>query len=267
MIRALAAAGLRVSVDTRHAATMAAALDAGAAIVNDVYALGHDPAAAPLVAARGCPVVLMHMRGTPADMYAQARYDDVAADVTRELGQRIAAAERAGIARGQDRDRSRHRLRQDRRAIRGVAAPAARTWRARLPHPGRRLTKVVPRGGYRASRIRAAACPAPWPPACSLCRGVPPSCGCTTLRKPFRRSGSGGPWHPDECFHCLGSTGYMPHCSRQDGAADDTRETPVRNRRHPRHREHRSDDRRDGAAAGPGGRASCSPAAAIAIAW
>lgn len=99
VIRALAAAGVRVSVDTRHAETMAAALDAGATIVNDVYALGYDPAAAPLVAARGCPVVLMHMRGTPAEMYAQAHYDDVAAEVARELGQQIAAAERAGIAR------------------------------------------------------------------------------------------------------------------------------------------------------------------------
>jgi dihydropteroate synthase len=99
VIRALAAAGLRVSVDTRHAATMAAALDSGAAIVNDVYALSHDPAATPLVAARGCPVVLMHMRGTPADMYALASYDDIAADVARELGERIDSAERAGIAR------------------------------------------------------------------------------------------------------------------------------------------------------------------------
>ena len=97
VIRTLAAAGVRVSVDTRHAATMAAALDAGATIINDVYALSHDPEAAPLVAARGCPVVLMHMRGTPADMYAQARYDDVAAEVARELGQQIAVAERAGI--------------------------------------------------------------------------------------------------------------------------------------------------------------------------
>jgi dihydropteroate synthase len=96
VIRALAIAGLRISVDTRHASTMAAALDAGATIVNDVYALAHDRAAA-LVASRGCPVVLMHMRGTPADMYAQARYDDVAADVMRELGERIEAAERAGI--------------------------------------------------------------------------------------------------------------------------------------------------------------------------
>jgi dihydropteroate synthase len=78
---------------------MAAALDAGAAIVNDVSALGFDPDAARLVAARGCPVVLMHMRGTPAAMHTEARYDDVVADVKRELRDRVAAAERAGIAR------------------------------------------------------------------------------------------------------------------------------------------------------------------------
>jgi dihydropteroate synthase len=99
VIRALAAEGVRVSVDTRHAATMAAALDSGAAIVNDVHALADDPDAAPLVAARGCPVVLMHMRGSPAEMYAQAHYDDVAAEVRRELGERVAAAELAGIVR------------------------------------------------------------------------------------------------------------------------------------------------------------------------
>jgi len=101
VIRGLAAAGLRVSVDTRHAATMAAALDAGATIINDVYALAYDPAALRLVAARGCPVVLVHMRGTSADMYGQARYADIAGEVTRELGERIEAAEQAGI----DRDR------------------------------------------------------------------------------------------------------------------------------------------------------------------
>jgi dihydropteroate synthase len=99
VISALTAAGVYISVDTRHAATMAAALDAGASIVNDVYALGYDPAAARLIAARGCPVVLMHTRGTPADMYAQARYGDVAAEVARELGQRIDAAVHAGVAR------------------------------------------------------------------------------------------------------------------------------------------------------------------------
>jgi dihydropteroate synthase len=99
VIRGLAAAGLLISIDTRNAATMAAALDAGATIVNDVTALTHDPAAATLVAARGCPVVLMHMRGDPATMNARAVYSDVAREVIDELAARIAAAERAGIAR------------------------------------------------------------------------------------------------------------------------------------------------------------------------
>jgi len=101
VVRALAAAGLRVSIDTRHAATMAAALDAGASIVNDVTALSHDPAAAPLIATRGCPVVLMHMRGDFATMYAQATYTDVPREVRDELAARIAAAEAAGIRRTQ----------------------------------------------------------------------------------------------------------------------------------------------------------------------
>ncbi len=78
---------------------MAAALDAGATIVNDVSALAHDPAAAPLLAKRGCPVVLMHMRGTPATMASLASYADVGIEVTSELAARIAAAEAAGIAR------------------------------------------------------------------------------------------------------------------------------------------------------------------------
>jgi dihydropteroate synthase len=101
VIRGLAANGLRVSVDTRHAETMEASLDAGAAIVNDVSGLAFDPGSAALVAARGCPVVLMHMRGDPATMHGEACYDDVVVDVRRELSERIAAAERAGIAREQ----------------------------------------------------------------------------------------------------------------------------------------------------------------------
>lgn len=99
VIRALAGAGVKLSIDSRNAATMAAALDAGAAIVNDISALTHDPDAAALVAARGCPVVLMHMRGDPATMNARAAYADIALEVTDELAARIAAAERAGIAR------------------------------------------------------------------------------------------------------------------------------------------------------------------------
>jgi dihydropteroate synthase len=98
VIRALAAHGVRVSVDTRNAATMAAALDAGAAAVNDISGLSYDPAAASLVARRGCPVVLMHMRGDPATMAEHARYDDVARAVTGELAARVGRAVAAGIA-------------------------------------------------------------------------------------------------------------------------------------------------------------------------
>ncbi len=68
-------------------------------IVNDVSALTHDPDAAGLVARRGCPVVLMHMRGTPATMMSLRDYEDVAVDVTRELAARVDAAEAAGIPR------------------------------------------------------------------------------------------------------------------------------------------------------------------------
>jgi dihydropteroate synthase len=99
LIRRLADAGVRVSVDTRHATTMAAALDAGASVVNDVSGLTFDPDAAALVAARRCPVVLMHMRGEPADMHTYARYDDVVAVVCRELADRAHRAEAAGVSR------------------------------------------------------------------------------------------------------------------------------------------------------------------------
>jgi dihydropteroate synthase len=98
VLRALAGAG-PLSVDTRHAATMRAALDAGVRIINDVSGLSHDPAAARVVADAGCPVVLMHMRGTPATMQARTDYADVAAEVFAELAGRIRAAEAAGIAR------------------------------------------------------------------------------------------------------------------------------------------------------------------------
>lgn len=99
VIRALRDLGVPISVDTRNASTMAAALDAGAAIVNDVSALRYDPAAAALVAQRGCPVILMHMRGVPATMAGLAQYGDVAAEVAQELAERVAAAEAAGIRR------------------------------------------------------------------------------------------------------------------------------------------------------------------------
>jgi dihydropteroate synthase len=99
VIRALAEAGAVISVDTRNATTMAAALAAGARIVNDVSALTYDVDAARVIAEHGVPVVLMHMRGTPQTMQDLAIYEDVGAEVVAELSHRVGAAESAGIAR------------------------------------------------------------------------------------------------------------------------------------------------------------------------
>lgn len=99
VIAALAAEGAVISADTRNAATMAAALAAGARIVNDVSALRHDPAAAGVLATSDCQVILMHMRGNPTDMMTRKSYGDIAEDVTNELAERIAFAVSAGIAR------------------------------------------------------------------------------------------------------------------------------------------------------------------------
>ncbi len=85
--------GVPVSIDTIKAVTAAWALDAGAAIVNDVWGLQRDPAMAPLVAARGVPVVIMHNR-EKADPAI-----DIVADVIAFFERSLAIADRAGIAR------------------------------------------------------------------------------------------------------------------------------------------------------------------------
>ncbi|GAA0570120.1 dihydropteroate synthase [Craurococcus roseus] len=98
-VRALAAIA-PVSIDTRNAETMRAALDAGARIVNDISALRHDPAAMALLAERGAPVVLMHMLGLdPREMQREPQYGDAALEVAEFLRKRVEAAERAGIPR------------------------------------------------------------------------------------------------------------------------------------------------------------------------
>jgi dihydropteroate synthase len=88
-----------ISIDTRKASVARVALDAGAAIVNDVSALQADPAMAPLVAARKCAVVLMHMRGGPADHMKFAHYRDVVGEVEGRLAALADAASGAGVAR------------------------------------------------------------------------------------------------------------------------------------------------------------------------
>jgi dihydropteroate synthase len=96
----LAAGGTAVSIDTRKAAVMGAALGAGAAMVNDVSALTFDEAAAALVAASGCPIVLMHHKGPPETMQQAPSYErPVLFEVYDWLEARIAAAEAAGIDR------------------------------------------------------------------------------------------------------------------------------------------------------------------------
>src|SRR6185436_4309291 len=81
------------SIDTRKAAVAEAALAAGADMINDVSGMCHDPAMRALARDAGVPVILMHMRGEPATMQELARYDDVVAEVARELRERMAEAE------------------------------------------------------------------------------------------------------------------------------------------------------------------------------
>lgn len=101
VIAALRAEGfaLPISIDTRNAAVAAAALDAGADLVNDVSALRHDPQSLALAAARAVPVCLMHALGDPKTMQEAPAYDDVLLDVLDMLDARVATAEAAGIPR------------------------------------------------------------------------------------------------------------------------------------------------------------------------
>ncbi|HOX17566.1 MAG TPA: dihydropteroate synthase [Spirochaetales bacterium] len=100
--RALELEGLdaALSVDTRKAAVAAAALDAGADLVNDVAALLEDPDLATLCAERGVPVILMHKKGLPSSMQEAPRYDDVVAEVCAFLLDAARRAEDAGIDPG-----------------------------------------------------------------------------------------------------------------------------------------------------------------------
>jgi len=101
VVRQLAAGGTAISIDTRKAAVMNAAIGAGAALVNDVSALAWDPQSPEVVARSGVPVILMHHQGDPATMQDAPHYDDVLVEVYEWLEDRIAVAEEAGIGREQ----------------------------------------------------------------------------------------------------------------------------------------------------------------------
>jgi dihydropteroate synthase len=97
VVAGLAGLGVEISVDTSKAPVAAAAIEAGATIVNDVTALRGDSEMAGLVADRGVGVVLMHMAGDPRTMQVNPEYDDVVAEVHDFLAERLAAAIAAGI--------------------------------------------------------------------------------------------------------------------------------------------------------------------------
>jgi len=99
VVRALAEGGALVSIDTRRAGVVAAALEAGARIVNDVTALTGDPRGLSLIAEAKASVVLMHMQGEPRSMQANPVYDDAPLDIHDYLAARVAACEAAGIPR------------------------------------------------------------------------------------------------------------------------------------------------------------------------
>ena len=93
----VAASAVPVSIDTTKAAVAAAALEAGAAMVNDVSGGRADPGMLRVVADAGVMLVVMHTRGTPRTMRAEARYDDVVREVGAELRARVDAAVAAGV--------------------------------------------------------------------------------------------------------------------------------------------------------------------------
>ena len=94
------ASSVPVSIDTTKAAVAAAAIDAGAVIVNDVSAGRNDPAMFAVVAESGTGFVAMHMLGAPRTMQARPRYDDVVGEVADFLVERVSAARSAGIDAG-----------------------------------------------------------------------------------------------------------------------------------------------------------------------
>ena len=99
VVEALARQGVAVSIDTMKPPVMRAAIEAGAAVVNDVYGFRGE-GAIEAVARAQVGVVAMHMQGTPGTMQKEPRYGDVVAEVTTFLLERAHALEQAGVARG-----------------------------------------------------------------------------------------------------------------------------------------------------------------------
>ncbi len=100
VVRALSGRGdLVVSIDTTKAQVAEACVDAGAQLINDISGLRYDPEMARVAARSGAALVLMHMRGHHAEMYAEARYASVVDEVAAELRQSIDMATSVGVDR------------------------------------------------------------------------------------------------------------------------------------------------------------------------
>ena len=100
VLKAIAAqVTIPISVDTYKAVVAAAALDVGATIVNDISAFKYDKDMGRLVAERGVPTILMHIRGRPGDMYAHAEYSDVVGEVCADLQRAVDGALQMGVQR------------------------------------------------------------------------------------------------------------------------------------------------------------------------
>ncbi|MGY9014166.1 MAG: dihydropteroate synthase, partial [Rhodospirillales bacterium] len=99
VVQGLVDAGATVSIDTRHATVMTAAVQAGAQIINDVTALTGGPNSLVAAANSGAAIILMHMLGEPGTMQDNPVYDNAAKDVYEYLANRIRICESAGISR------------------------------------------------------------------------------------------------------------------------------------------------------------------------
>lgn len=86
-----------ISIDTTKAVVAEAAVAAGATLINDISGLAYDPGLAAVAARQDLPLVLMHMRGRPGDMYEKADYDDVVVEVAAELRDAVGRARQAGV--------------------------------------------------------------------------------------------------------------------------------------------------------------------------
>ena len=100
LVEFVAKLDIPVSIDTSKAEVMRVAVDAGASLINDIYALQNE-GALETAASLKVPVCLMHMQGSPQTMQTEPQYDDVVTDIIDFFRHRIAACETAGIAKAQ----------------------------------------------------------------------------------------------------------------------------------------------------------------------